>query len=195
MTKNTNVNTNNDAMTITTKRLQLLPARVDVLRAAAAMDRAKTAELLGADVTPDWPPDLLQDALTPTADHLESGKWKHPWSTYFMMLAEPYTLVGTCGFKAPPAEDGGVEVGYSVVKSHQRRGYATEATQGLIDFAFADPRVTHVIAETLPDLLPSIGVMEKVGMTFLCSDTSGASGEPHVVRYGLRRAEWSARQS
>lgn len=187
MTLNTKTDTNNDAMTIKTERLHLLPARVDVIRAAAAMDRSRMAELLNAEVTADWPPDLLQDALTLTADHLESGEWKHPWSMYFMMLAEPYTLIGNCGFKSPPMENGAVELGYSVVRSHQRRGNATEATQGLIDFAFGDPRVTHVIAETLPDLVPSLGVMEKVGMTFCCSDTSGASGEPHVVRYEIRR--------
>lgn len=180
-------NTNDETLVLKTTRLQLVPATVGVVRAAAAMNHAKMAKLLNADVPPDWPPDLLQDALTPTADALEAGHSIPPWTMYWILLDEPRTLIGTCGFKDEPSGQGQVDLGYAIVNSHQRRGYASEATRALIDFAFADDRVTHVVAETLPELVPSIRVMEKVGMARVDSATTGFSGEENVVRYEIRR--------
>lgn len=194
MTMNTNTNKNPGALTITTQRLQLHPARVDVLRAAAALDRARMAELLNAEVTADWPPDLLQDALTPTADAIESGKSNHPWSTYFLVLPNPRKLIGVAGFKSAPSDDGCVEVGYTVIKSEQCRGYATEATQTLIEFAFADDRVTTIIADTMPDLVPSIRVMEKIGMARDMDYVSTEPGEEQAIRHTLSRDQWEKRR-
>ena len=93
-------------------------------------------------------------------------------------------LVGTCGFKGPPTADGTVEIGYGILPEFRRHGYATEATQGLITHAFAHPEVARVIAETFPDLFPSIGVLRKIGFSY-----AGEGSEPGVVRYELRRAD------
>ncbi len=64
----------------------------------------------------------------------------------------------------------------------QGRGYATEATRGLIDRAFADPRVERVIATTLPDRVASIRVVEKLGF-----ERSAGSPEPGVIQFVLTR--------
>lgn len=72
-------------------------------------------------------------------------------------------------------------MGYGVVVEHQRRGYATEATQGLIEFAFSNG-VKQVVAETYPELLASIGVMTRCGMRFI-----GPGSEERVIRYGIDR--------
>lgn len=178
---------NTHSYEIKTQRLRIRPATVDVLRAAAALDRSKMAELLGAEVTPDWPPDLLQDSLTPTADSLESGKLSPPWSTYFVFLQEPARLIGVVGFTGAPTARGRLEIGYSIIGSEQCHGYATEASKALIDFAFRDDDVTHVTADTLPDLIPSIRVMEKLGMTCIETSATAFSGEENVVRYEIRR--------
>jgi RimJ/RimL family protein N-acetyltransferase len=50
--------------------------------------------------------------------------------------------------------------------------------------AFADTRVRRVIAETLPHLEPSIGVLTKCGFAF-----SGDGSEPGVIRYTLNRPD------
>jgi ribosomal-protein-alanine N-acetyltransferase len=56
-----------------------------------------------------------------------------------------------------------VEIGYSIVPEVHRRGIATEAIKLLIGYAFTNPDVRRVKAETLPRLIPSIGVLEKCG--------------------------------
>ncbi len=98
----------------------------------------------------------------------------------------PGTLIGTCRYAGPPSYDGTVEVGYSVLPEFRRQRYATEAVAGLLRRASADPRVARVIAETLPSLRPSIGLVEKSGFTFI-----GEGSEPGVIRYALTRAAYA----
>jgi RimJ/RimL family protein N-acetyltransferase len=53
---------------------------------------------------------------------------------------------------------------YAISPGCQRRGYATEAAQGLIAYAFERLRAKRVIATTDHDNRGSIGVMKKLGM-------------------------------
>jgi RimJ/RimL family protein N-acetyltransferase len=66
-------------------------------------------------------------------------------------------------------------VGYGIVSSHQRRGYATETVRGCSDRAFALPQVRRAIAETLPALTPSIGVLRQVRVPLIGEGPSPAS--------------------
>jgi RimJ/RimL family protein N-acetyltransferase len=47
---------------------------------------------------------------------------------------------------------------------HQRRGYASEAAQAMIDFAFKELHLKRIIAMTEDDNLASQRVMQKMGM-------------------------------
>lgn len=96
-------------------------------------------------------------------------------------------VIGTCGFRGLPSDDGTVETGYSILEEHQGKGYATELVGALIAWAFADPRVARVIGETFPDMTPSRRVLEKCGFSL-----RGQAVEPGAVRYELTRGEWEA---
>ena len=167
---------------ITTDRLVLVPASPNLIREALRGDAA-LARTLGAALPIDWPPEFYDaDTLTYALDRLESGPEYEGWSTYFFLRRDGRVIIGNGGYYAPPSEDGTVEVGYSVVPSMQGRGYATEATRGLIDRAFMDPRVERIVATTLPDRVPSIRVVEKLGFK-----RSDSSPEPGVIRFVLAR--------
>jgi len=171
---------------VQTARLCLRPAAVAELQAAAAKSIGLLGDLLSAEVAADWPPDLMQDAFAPIADMLATGQAEAPWSMYWIVTRAPRVAIGTVGFKAAP-QNGRVDIGYTVVASHQRRGYASEAVAALIEIAFNDARVERVVGETLPDLIPSMGVMEKVGMRRVADAATGFSGEEDVVRYEITR--------
>jgi [ribosomal protein S5]-alanine N-acetyltransferase len=53
---------------------------------------------------------------------------------------------------------------YAISPSHQRQGYASEAAQALVDYAFQHLDLKRVIATTDFDNNGSIGVMRKLGM-------------------------------
>jgi RimJ/RimL family protein N-acetyltransferase len=156
-------------------------------RAALAGPEALGASLR-ATVPSTWPPEYLDvPSLDYTLDRLEEGPEQAGWWLHFVVLrgdAARRTLIGSAGYKGPPSADGTVEVGYGIVSNHQRRGYASEATRGLLARAFAVPAVRRAIAETLPELTPSIGVLRKCGFR-LIGDGSG----PGIIRFEMTRAE------
>lgn len=166
---------------ITTQRLLLIPGTPETVRSAID-DIPSLGGQLNAVVPASWPPDLLdRGALEWTLRWLCDPANDPHWGFHWVLLREPRTLIGVVGYKGMPKE-GSVEVGYGIVAEHQRRGYATEATRALVEQAFSAPGVTRVIAETLPGLMPSIGVLEKLGFAFV-----GPGSEDGVIRYELRR--------
>jgi [ribosomal protein S5]-alanine N-acetyltransferase len=53
---------------------------------------------------------------------------------------------------------------YALSPAHQRQGYATEASQALIDYAFTQLQLKRMVATTTYENVASIAVMRKVGM-------------------------------
>ncbi len=175
---------------ITTARLELVPATAELLRAALEGQDAMALALRAA-VPPSWPPESLDDAalefvLAKVAEDPEVA----PWWMYFVLLpgggSTQRALIGTAGSKGPPSADGTVEVGYGIATEFRRQGYASEATLALVAQAFRNPAVTRVIAETLPSLAPSIGVLRKCGFRFI-----GDGSEPGAISYELTRSEYA----
>jgi [ribosomal protein S5]-alanine N-acetyltransferase len=172
---------------IHSERLELVPATVDLL--SAALEGPSALEIaLHTRVPPTWPPEFLdRPALEFTRDRLIETPGDREWWMYFVVLpaADERILIGSAGYKGPPTEDGTVEVGYGIVTDHRRHGYASEATRGLVARAFRLPEVRRVIAETLPELTPSIGVLRKCGFELI-----GGGSEPGVIRFELTRAAY-----
>jgi [ribosomal protein S5]-alanine N-acetyltransferase len=76
-------------------------------------------------------------------------------------------VVGGAGFFGPP-QDGEVEIGYGIVPSRQRRGYATEAVRAMVADVLQVDGVQTVTANVDLDNPASIRVLEKSGLT-LCA--------------------------
>jgi len=177
---------------IRSSRLDLIPAEARCL--AAELDGpAALAAALGLRVPAGWPPDLYDRAAIEFS--LVVAQYTPPedagWLSYYFVLRDDDghgpAVVGVGGYKGPP-EGGEVEVGYSVLAAYRRRGLASEAVAGLLDRAFADARVGRVTAETFPELVSSIGVLERCGFRLL-----GAGIDEGALRFGVRRAEWRLR--
>ena len=176
---------------IITDRLELVPATPPSTRAALEGAHALGANL-GAVVPPTWPPEYLDaPALEFTLKRLGLGAEQEGWWLYFVLLPlgpAGRTLIGSAGYKGPPA-DGTVEVGYGIVSDQRRRGYASEVTRGLIAHAFKQEVVRRVIAETLPQLTPSIGVLEKCGFAVSGEDRAHDAPGGEAVEEWIMRLE------
>jgi RimJ/RimL family protein N-acetyltransferase len=97
-------------------------------------------------------------------------------------------LVGDVGLSAVAGEPGTVKVGYTIAPEFQGRGYGTEAVGALVDYAFDVLGAETVQAYADADNLPSIRVMEKVGMRFVERfEGHDASGSWFAVRYERRK--------
>ena len=58
-----------------------------------------------------------------------------------------------------------IEIGWRLVRSAWRRGYATEAAQPVLDHAWRTLRLRQVIADIDPENVASIAVARKLGFT------------------------------
>jgi [ribosomal protein S5]-alanine N-acetyltransferase len=179
-----------DEIVIATPRLELAAATPALLQ-AELRSAADLGSALGATVPAEWPPELYdRAAIEWTLRRLEAQPDAGAWSMYYIVRhagdGAARTLIGVCGYKGPPM-DGAVEIGYGILPTYQRQGFATEAVAALLALAFGDPAVRRVTAETYPHLAPSIGVLEKSGFTF-----AGPGSEEGVVRYELPREKYSA---
>lgn len=173
--------------TLKTARLVLLPASLESMDAAAQQDHARLSRLLSARVPGDWPPRvggdgrMAQERFRSVRDLLNRDETLVGWWGWWILLSGQFpTIIGEVSPMGPPDKEGTVEVAYGIVDSHQGQGYATEATQALLEWVRRDPRVRRIVAETLPHLAAAIAVMEKCGMSFL-----GEGAEPGTIRYGL----------
>lgn len=133
---------------IQTKSLKLVAQTLEEVRAMVqAMDPTEKAEL-----SVDW---LARVHASTSAD---------PWTHGFSFVHRDSDLViGKGGFKGPPTPDGVVEIAYGVAPDHRGKGYATEAAQALVAYAFRSGQVRVIRAHTLPGSNASNRVLAKSG--------------------------------
>lgn len=150
---------------ITTNNLRLVP--VDRSHNEALLRvKSDLAALLQVSVPEHWP--MFPEAFSlPPNDLRESEQSATAWPGYFFLHMNDRALVGNGGFTGAPDESGIIEIGYEIVPEHWNRGFATEAAQALIAYAFAHADIRAVIAHTLAAKNASNSVLQKVGMTFV----------------------------
>jgi RimJ/RimL family protein N-acetyltransferase len=91
--------------------------------------------------------------------------------------------------------DGLAEVGWTLARSAQGRGLATEAATALLEALFTRHGAHRVEASMHPDNVASARVCEAVGMTFEAHtrlNFAGRNGWEDDVRYAVLRADWEA---
>jgi RimJ/RimL family protein N-acetyltransferase len=81
---------------------------------------------------------------------------------------DDHAFLGFCGLlriaEADCPADGELEIGWRIRKDVWRRGYAYEAAQAVLDYAFAQSNVDAVVSRTAVGNAPSRGLMRKLGM-------------------------------
>ena len=179
---------------IRTPQLELTAADAAQLRAELE-GREAFAAALGARVPENWPPELYGEQGTAAArwvlDRMGEAPDERRFFQYYFLTIDgdgERTLVGVGGFKGPPVA-GTVELGYEVLPQYRRRGYATEATAGMVAFAFGQDGVQTVSAQTLPHLAASIGVLQRCGFRLV-----GEGEAEGVIRFEIGREAWLRRQ-
>jgi RimJ/RimL family protein N-acetyltransferase len=163
--------------------VRLLAADVRLMDAALEGDEA-LARALGHDVVAGWV--TFTEALQPTRNALAADPSRSLWGARLFLAGDPEELVGWGGFKGPP-EDGTVEIGYEIAATRQRRGLASAAARAMLAEAFADDRVSTVIAHTLPERNPSNRLLESAGFGH---DGEVREGEEVAWRFSLARTDW-----
>jgi len=80
---------------------------------------------------------------------------------WIMIHKEMNIIIGDIGYNAAPSEKGVIEVGYSTYPGFMNCGFMTEALTSLTKWAFEQPNVFIIIAQTDKDNLSSHKVLSK----------------------------------
>ena len=152
-------------LTLSTPRLDLIPFTADGIDALLTGDEPRLQQLTGVNFpAPLRPPPLLEEVLPLVRERLRAEPATLGWWTWLTVDRASRTVTGAIGFGGPPDAEGAVMIGYATYPGADRRGYASEATRALVEWALAQPGVERVCASIPPDNVAARRVAEKVGM-------------------------------
>ena len=136
-------------------------------------DLTATRRLYGSESSEEW----LQWTVLSYAQLARMQQ--PPYGDRAIVSKQTGEIIGACGYvpllapfgQIPGLGDGrrarySPEVGlyWALAPDQRRRGYATEAGQALVRYAFSQLELQRIVATTTYDNLASIGVMRKLGM-------------------------------
>ncbi|MDQ3257280.1 MAG: GNAT family N-acetyltransferase [Acidobacteriota bacterium] len=86
------------------------------------------------------------------------------WTQFAVELKATGALVGDCALhvKADDARQG--EIGFTLAREYQGRGYAAEAVARLLDHVFAELQLHRVVAITDCENAASVALLERLGL-------------------------------
>jgi RimJ/RimL family protein N-acetyltransferase len=114
-----------------------------------------------------------------------SAEWsENGWGLWALEERERARLVGLVGLFPLAREGPEIELAYHVIPSRWGRGYATEAGAAVLDAAWRETDLDHVVAVAFEENRASTRVMEKLGMTY---EGPTAYREHELVRYSIAR--------
>ena len=146
---------------IETDRLILRPFLVDDIQSLAQYrSDPEVAKYQGWDLpyAEEQAAELVSEmmALTPG----DPGQWYQ----IAIQLKKTGQLIGDCAFRRLSKDHAQAEIGFTIARPHQGQGYATEALIALLSYVFDELEVHRVYANCDPDNLPSIRLLQKMGL-------------------------------
>lgn len=144
---------------IFTERLELVPLALG--DAAAILNGRPRPDRPGVSGYP-CEGTLVRAGLVVTASR--EGAEPSLFRIYEIIRREDGLAIGSCGFHAPPNEDGHVSIGCSLAASVRGHGYGGEALGGLVGFARSRPEVRRLTSEVTRANVAGQRVLERAGL-------------------------------
>ncbi|ETT49306.1 MULTISPECIES: GNAT family N-acetyltransferase [Paenibacillus] len=85
---------------------------------------------------------------------------------YSIIELESNRIIGSCGYNSIDSSNAKAEIGYDISKDYWGKGYAPEAIQSLMDYAFNTLNFNRIEAKVEPENNNSIRVLQKLNYTF-----------------------------
>lgn len=109
--------------------------------------------------------DVLKAAYTEMLNGCLENPKQWEWYAIWMIELKNGTHIGELCFKGLNST-GIVEIGYGIIEKYRKHGYATEAVKAISNWAFQEPKIFSIEAETDDKNIASKRVLEKCGFVF-----------------------------
>lgn len=116
---------------------------------------------------------------------------------WLILVAKTRAAIGWVSLRVGDHARGTAEIGYSVALDHRGGGYATEATQLLVDFAFSESDLQQVDACCVPANVPSRRLLASLGFIETRLQRNGAivrARPVDIVLFEMPRERWMRRR-
>lgn len=136
-------------MPLESKRLRLIPLTMPqlilYLQGQNQLEKSLGLTEGSRTVAPALSEALRQTILPAVADSSKNYLFSTLWT---LIDKEMNIMVADLCFKGEPNAEGEIEIGYGTYDAFQGKGYMTEAIGAMIPWAFSQPGVRAIIAET-----------------------------------------------
>ncbi|MCY1661966.1 GNAT family N-acetyltransferase [Chryseobacterium sp. SL1] len=141
-----------------------------------------------------WIPETLEDV----EQFIERNnkEFNQPESWYQVLITEKDSkaVIGDIGIHFFGSENLQAELGITLNKDFQGRGFASEALKGVINFLFGDLKKHRIMASIDPENIDSLKLMERIGFRkegHFVKSLFWKNNWTDDVIYALLREEWS----
>ena len=140
-----------------------------IIRQFDLSDAAFIMQLLNS---PGWL-EYIGDRNIRTTDDAEAYLANGPIKSYgtngfgisMVLLKEGETPIGACGLlKRDYLED--ADIGFAFMPEYLGKGYGYESAEAIINYAKGELNISHIKAFTVPNNIPSINLLKKLGFGF-----------------------------
>ncbi|MGD1043863.1 MAG: GNAT family protein [Bacteroidota bacterium] len=119
--------------------------------------------------------DFIKNRVSPTIDLVNT------WYQLVIVKKETNELIGDIGIHFLDSDKKQVEVGCTLDKHQQGKGYATEALKELMNYLFSELNKRRIVTSIDPRNIKSVGLVERLGFR----------KEAHFKESVLIRGEWT----
>jgi len=107
----------------------------------------------------------IADAVNYIENKLQKSYRETGFGFYLVELKTSGEKAGMCGLVKREGLDD-VDIGFALLPEFENKGYAYESSEAVVKFAKDVLKVHKLAAITLPNNLPSVKLLEKLGMKF-----------------------------
>lgn len=147
-----------------------------------------------------FPCTLSRSESEALANKIEVHFAQHGFGLWAVEIPEVTPFAGFIGLSVPGFQahfTPCVEIGWRLARDHWGKGYATEGARAALRFGFERLGVAEIVSFTVPGNVPSLRVMERIGMSHSPADDFDHPGMPdgHPLRrhvlYRMTRPRWA----
>lgn len=146
------------------KRLILIPFTIEICE-DILKDYDASLDELGIKKSKDWPDEDTLDSIPRIILNIEPVKNPTGFESWMIIKKETKEIIGDLGFKGYNFADNSADLGYAVTVSERRNGYALEATETLVKWAFEQPQLRRLTARCFVENLVSAQLLRKLNFT------------------------------
>ena len=170
-----------------------------ILRPWVDDDLAPFSKISGdPEVMEFYPQPLTKEESHSMGVRVQSLLNERGWGFWAVELPHQEKFIGFVGLHIPKDNlpcSPCVEIGWRLAKEFWGKGYATEAANESLRYAFTALNLTEVVSFTTLANLPSQAVMQKIGMSntgnnFMHPDIEAIHPQCEHVLYKISREEW-----